>query len=131
MILVVRPGTDESKRETIIEEWYREQLKKAVPQLMEKWEPLVGAKPERFFVQWMKTEWGSCSPRTRSIRLNTELAKKPPECVEYIVVHEMVHLREPTHNARFVALMDELMPQWRLCRQRLNQLPESHEEWGY
>ena len=74
---------------------------------------------------------GKLQPRTRSIRLNTDLAKKPRECLEYIVVHEMVHLLEPTHNARFVALMDRFMPQWRFCREQLNRLPVRHEEWAY
>ena len=91
----------------------------------------MGVKVERFFVQQMKTKWGGCSPLTRSIRLNTDLAKKPRQCIEYIVVHELVHLVEPTHNARFVALMDRLMPQWRFCREQLNRLPVRHEGWGY
>ena len=79
----------------------------------------------------MKTRWGSCNPRAGTIRLNTELAKKPTECLEYIVVHEMVHLLEPTHNARFVALMDQFMPQWRSTQQKLNRLPVRHEDWIY
>jgi predicted metal-dependent hydrolase len=86
---------------------------------------------KRFFVQRMKTKWGSCSPTRASIRLNTDLAKKPRECLEYIVVHEMVHLLEPTHNATFVALMDRFMPQWRFYREKLNRLPVRHEEWAY
>lgn len=88
-------------------------------------------KVERFFVQRMKTKWGSCSPVHRSIRLNTDLAKKPRECLEYIVVHEMVHLLEPTHNSRFLALMDRYMPSWRVIRQALNRLPVRHETWRY
>ena len=131
MLLRVRPGTDEAKRQAIVEEWYREQLKAAVPPLVAKWEPLLGVKVERFFVQRMKTKWGSCSPGTRGIRLNTDLAKKPRECLEYIVVHEMVHLLEPSHNARFVALMDHFMPKWQFRRQVLNRLPVRHESWGY
>jgi hypothetical protein len=103
----------------------------ALPDLLAKWEPIVGVKVERVFVQRMKTKWGSSNPDTDSIRLNTDLAKKPPECLEYIVVHEMVHLLEPTHNARFVALMDRIMQQWRVCREQLNQLPVRHEEWSY
>jgi len=85
----------------------------------------------RFFVQRMKTKWGSCSRSNRSIRLNTELAKKPPECLEYIVVHEMAHLLEPTQNSRFIALMDSLMPNWRFHREMLNRLPVRHETWEY
>jgi predicted metal-dependent hydrolase len=82
-------------------------------------------------VQRMKTKWGSCNGGRRSIRLNTDLAKKPRECLEYIVVHEMVHILEPTHGPRFVALMDRLMPQWRSCREELNRLPVCHEKWTY
>ena len=111
MLLRVRPRTDEDKRQALVEEWYREQLKEAVPPLLARWQPLLGVKVERFFVQRMKTKWGSCNHKARTIRLNTELAKKPAECLEYIVVHEMVHLLEPTHNARFIALMDRFMPQ--------------------
>ncbi len=91
----------------------------------------LGVKVERFFVQRMKTKWGSCNHKARTIRLNTELAKKPAECLEYIVVHEMVHLLEPTHNARFVALMDRAMPKWQHYRQVLNRLPVRHEDWEY
>lgn len=91
----------------------------------------MGVSVERLFVQQMKTKWGSCNPRAGTIRLNTELAKKPKECLEYIVVHEMAHLLEPTHNVRFIAIMDRLMPNWRLRRDQLNQLPVRHEEWAY
>lgn len=131
MVLVVRPGTDENKKQAIVDEWYREQLKEAVPPLLAKWERLMGVKLERFFVRRMKTKWGSCNPASNSIRLNTDLAKKPRECLEYVVVHEMVHLLEPTHNARFVATMDRLMPQWRIYREQLNRLPVRHEQWTY
>ena len=91
----------------------------------------LGVTVERFFVQRMKTKWGSCNPRVASIRLNSELAKKPRECLEYIVVHEMVHLLEPTHNQGFVALMDRFMPKWQFHRDTLNRLPVRHERWGY
>ena len=92
---------------------------------------MVGVNVQRVFVQKMKTKWGSCNPGSRSVRLNTDLAKKPRECLEYIVVHEIVHMLEPTHNAHFVAIMDRLMPQWRVCRLQLNQLPVCHERWSY
>lgn len=131
MRLRVRPGTDEIKKQSIVEAWYREQIKKALPALIAKWEEPMAVKVARFFVQRMKTKWGSCNPATRGIRLNTELAKKPRECLEYIVVHEMTHLLEPTHNARFIALLDRNMPQWRFHRDRLNELPLSHEDWSY
>lgn len=131
MLLQVRPGTDLAKREALVEAWYREQLKQAVPPLLARWQPLMGVHAERFFVQRMKTKWGSCNHRARTIRLNTELAKKPPECLEYIVVHELVHLLEPTHNPRFVALMDRFMPKWQFHREVLNRLPVRREEWDY
>ncbi len=131
MILRVRPGTDEKRRQDIVEEWYRAQLKQAVTPLLTKWEPLIGVKVEQLFVQRMKTKWGSCSPKSRNIRLNTDLAKKPHECLEYILVHEMVHLLEPTHNARFVSLMDSFVPKWQFYREALNRLPVRHEHWDY
>jgi len=131
MLLRVRPGADEKKKQAIMEEWYRQQLKKAAPPLIAKWEPLMGVKVGRFFVQRMKTRWGSCNHGARTIRLDTELAKKPQECLEYIVVHEMAHLLEPTHNARFVALMDQFMPSWQFYRDQLNRFPVSHEDWEY
>jgi predicted metal-dependent hydrolase len=131
MLLRVRPGASDEKKQTIVEEWYREQIKQAVPALIAKWEPIVGVSVKRFFVQRMKTKWGSCNHNSGSIRLNTELAKKPPECLEYIVVHEMVHLLEPTHNHRFTTLMDRFMPKWRFCRAELNRLPVRHENWDF
>ncbi len=78
----------------------------------------------------MKTRWGSCTPARRSVRLNTDLAKKPLACLEYVIVHELLHLLEPTHNSRFVALMDEAMPNWRVIRDELNGLPVRHEAWA-
>jgi predicted metal-dependent hydrolase len=131
LLLRVRPGTtDEMKRE-IAAQWYRNQVRTVAPSLIARWTTVMGVTVERFYVQQMKTKWGSCNHRAETIRLNTELAKKPRECLEYIVVHEMAHLLEPTHNARFIALMDRFMPNWRLRRDHLNQLPVRHEEWGY
>lgn len=131
ILLWVRPGSRNEKKETVLDEWYREQLKAVIPPLIAKWEPLMGVKVRRFFVQRMKTKWGSCNPRSKSIRLNTELAKKPPECLEYIVVHEMAHQLVPTHNSRFISLMDNYMPKWRFYRDELNRLPVRHEDWAY
>ena len=131
IVLRVRPGADRAKRQAILDEWYREQIKKAVPPLVAKWEPLMDVKVARIHVQRMKTKWGSCNAAAGAIRLNTDLAKKPRECLEYLVVHEMAHLREPTHNARFVALMDRFMPKWQSFREALNRLPVRHEHWGY
>lgn len=131
MVLRVRPNTDRQKRRAIVEEWYREQLWGAIPTLVEKWQRIMGVKVRRVFVQRMKTKWGSCNHRAGSIRLNTDLARKPRECLEYILVHEMVHLLEPTHSERFIHLMDQYMPKWQFRREALNSLPLRHEHWGY
>ena len=131
MILTVRSGADAAAKEAVVARWYRVQIRAIALELIAKWEPLLGVSVNRIFVQQMKTRWGSCNPLVRSIRLNTELAKKPRECLEYIVVHEMIHLLEPTHNARFVALMDQFMPNWQFLRQRLNHLPVRHADWKY
>jgi hypothetical protein len=103
----------------------------AVALLIAKWEPKLGVTVARFFVQRMKTRWGTCNSEAHSIRLNTDLVRKPPECLEYIVVHEMCHLIEPTHNDRFVSLMNRFMPRWQVHRDVLNRLPVRHEDWDY
>ncbi len=131
MLLRVRPGASEEKKRTVVEDWYRKQLKKAALPLIGKWEQLLRVNVEKLYVQRMKTKWGGCNSTKGHIRLNTELAKKPPECLEYIVVHEMVHLLEPTHSERFVALLDDQLPQWRHYRDMLNRLPVAHDEWAY
>ena len=131
IILTVRAGTDEATKEAVVAQWYREQIKSVASELIAKWESLLGVSVNRVFVQQMKTRWGSCNPRRRTIRLNTELAKKPMECLEYTIVHEMVHQLEPTHNAHFVALLDRFMPKWQFFRQRLNRLPVRRADWSY
>jgi predicted metal-dependent hydrolase len=131
LILRVRPGTDELKKRVIVEGWYREHLKIVVPPLIAKWEPRLGVKVARVFVQRMKTKWGSCNSRSRNIRLNTDLAKKPRECLEYIIVHEIIHLRERHHNDNFAALMNRFLPQWKLRREELNAAPLAHVRWNY
>lgn len=131
IVLHIPSATSEAKKQAVLERWYRAQLKAAVPAVIAKWEPLMHVKVDRFFVQRMKTKWGSCSRTSGSIRLNTELAKKPKECLEYIVVHEMAHFLEPTHNHRFIGLMDLLMPNWLFLQARLNRLPVRHESWRY
>ncbi len=131
LILRVRPGSDFAMKRELLESWYREQVRIALPALTAKWEPLIALKAERYFVRRMKTKWGSCNPRARTICLNTDLAKKPRECLEYLLVHELVHLLEPTHNARFIALMDRFLPKWQIYRATLNRLPVRHEEWLY
>ena len=113
LVLQVRDASSEGEKITALNAWYREQMKEALPALMAKWEPLMGVTVRGVLVRKMKTLWGSCSPERGTIRLNLELAKKPPECLEYIVVHELAHLLEPTHSQRFIALMDNFMPKWR------------------
>jgi len=129
--LRIRPQTDKQKRQEILDAWNREQLKAALPPLIAKWESLMGVKVGRCFVQKMRTKWGSCNHDSGNIRINMDLAKKPPECLEYIVVHEFAHLLEPTHNQRFAALMDKFMPKWKFFKEQLNRLPVRHEEWNY
>ena len=129
MHLRVRPGTDLEKRRAIVSEFYREQIRAETPPLIAKWGRILGVSVDRLYVQHMKTRWGSCNPRARSIRINTELAKKPKHCLEYIVVHEMVHFLDSRHGERFVSLMDRFMPQWHLHRDDLNRHPLAHEDW--
>lgn len=131
MVLVVRPNANEAKREQIVEDWYREQVKSKASELITRWQPKMGVTVDRLYAQRMKTRWGSCNSQARTIRLNTDLAKKPIECLEYIVVHEMVHIIEPTHNERFQANMNHFMPDWKHRRQILNRLPVRHENWEY
>lgn len=129
--LHVRPGSDVAKRCDLLETWYREQIKTAASKLLSHWQPLMKVEAGRVLVQRMKTKWGSCNPASGLIRLNTDLARKPPACLEYIVVHELVHLLEPTHNAHFQLLMDIYLPHWRQMKSELNSLPVRHEDWGY
>ncbi len=131
MVLTVRPNAEWVKRKEVVEHWYRQLIREALPPLIAKWEPIMGVRVAWCTVRKMKTRWGSCTPRTRRIRINTDLAKKPLECLEYILVHEMAHLLEPTHNKRFVALMDQFLPTWKNCRDELNRLPVRHEDWRY
>jgi predicted metal-dependent hydrolase len=131
MVLNVRPGAGLEKKETVVTEWYREQVAQAVIPLVAKWEPIIGVKANALHIRRMKTLWGSCSPKKRTIRLNTELGKKPPECLEYILVHELVHIVEPSHNAKFVSLMDRFMPHWRHVRDELNRAPLGHVDLEY
>lgn len=129
--LFVRPQTPREKRRSLLNEWYRQQLKHAVPQIIEKYEKMMDVRVCEFGIKLMKTKWGTCNPKAKRIWLNLELAKKPSECLEYIVVHEMVHLLEPSHNARFVSYMDKFMPKWRFYKEELNRLSIRHEDWRY
>jgi predicted metal-dependent hydrolase len=128
--LTVRPGSDPSKRAQVIHAWHKSLLHEVVPPLIRKWEAKLKVSVSGYFLQRMKTKWGSCNPEDRHIRLNTELVKKPQDLLEYIVVHEMAHLLEPTHNDRFIAILDEVYPGWRDARAELNYLPLSAEAWS-
>lgn len=129
--LYVRPNTSIQKRHEIMNEWYRTELKKRVPALIEKWEKRISVSCSEFGIKRMKTKWGTCNTEAKRIWLNLELARKPLICLEYIIVHELTHLLERSHNQRFVSLMDEFMPLWRSHRQTLNELPFSHVDWKY
>jgi predicted metal-dependent hydrolase len=131
MVFQIRPGTDTDKKKELLDGWYRAQVRESIQPLLATWEQRIGVKASGVSVRRMKTKWGSCNPTAKTILLNTDLAKKPRECLEYIVVHELVHLVEPTHNERFTTQMDQHMPKWRSHRQLLNSLPVRHENWGY
>lgn len=128
--LFVRPGSNREKRQEVMHEWHKTLLHDAIPPLIRKWEPILGVTVSRYFLQRMKTKWGSCNHRAGTIRLNTELVKKPRDLLEYVVVHEMLHLIEPTHSDRFLALLDRHYPAWREARAELNELPLAAEEWA-
>ncbi len=129
--LFVRPNTSEVKRQEVIEEWYRNELKRITPKLIAKWEKVIGVQSNEFGIKKMRTKWGTCNIKAKRIWLNLELAKKPLECIEFIIVHELVHLLEGTHNEVFVSYMNEFMPKWRFYREQLNSLPFRHLDWKY
>jgi len=127
--LYVRPGSAVAKRRAVMHAWHKDLLHEAVPSLIEKWERRTGVTVERYFLQRMKTKWGGCNHRAGTIRLNTELVKKPRDLLEYVLVHELLHLIEPTHSERFFELLDRHYPTWREARAELNELPLAAEEW--
>ena len=129
--LYVRPGTPAAKRHNIMTEWYRQELKALIPNLIAKWEARMNVTVEDWQVRRMKTRWGSCNIARKRIWLNLELAQKPLQCLEYIIVHEMVHLLERHHNDRFRAYMDTYLPNWKHLKAELNKLPVSHADWKY
>jgi predicted metal-dependent hydrolase len=129
--LLVRPGADRAAREAVLRRWYRQRLREALPALLAKWQPRVGVEVAEVRIRRMKTRWGSCNAGARRLWLNLELAKKPASCLEYIVVHEMVHVLERQHNTRFRERMDAAMPSWRRYRAELNRAPLAHEDWRY
>lgn len=131
LVLYIKPNTEKDKRKEILNKWYRAQLKETVPKYIAKWEPIIGVSVLDFDIRKMKTKWGTCDIESQRIRLNLELARKPLPCLEYIVVHEMIHLLERNHNKRFISLMDKFLPNWKELREELNWLPVSHRDWNY
>jgi predicted metal-dependent hydrolase len=127
--LFVRFGTSAEKREVVLQRWYREQLLALIPPLLEKWQHQLGVQVVAWGIKKMKTKWGSSNVDARRIWLNLELAKKPPQCLEYVLVHELVHLLERHHNERFLSLLDKFMPQWRQYKEALSKTPLGHEFW--
>lgn len=131
LALYVKTGMDHNSRQRVLDRWYRSQLKARISELLPHWERVIGVKVADWRIKRMKTQWGSCNIEARRVWLNLELAKKAPRCLEYILVHEMVHLLERHHTDRFRALMDQFMPDWRLHRDALNEAPLAHEDWIY
>ena len=129
--LHVRQQITFEQRERLLQRWYRQQLKSLIPPLLGKWQNTLGVQVADWGIKKMKTKWGACSINPHRIWLNLELAKKPVQCLEYIVVHEMVHLLERYHNERFIALMEQHLPTWRVWREMLNHAPLAHENWSY
>lgn len=129
LVLRNRPGDGTDAREHTLAQFYRDQLKTEASPVIRRWESRLGVHTHALFVRQMKTRWGSCNPESGTIRLNTELAKKPRECMEYVIVHELAHLLEATHGKPFIALLDRHLPRWRDTRRFLNRLPVRHEVW--
>jgi predicted metal-dependent hydrolase len=131
LVLYIKPKSTIAQQSTVLNEWYREQLKELITPLIHKWEAAIGVTVNYVGVRQMKTKWGSCNTETKRILLNLELAKKPVKCIEYIITHELIHLLERKHNDRFLSLMNSHMPKWKILREELNQLPVSHIDWVY
>ncbi len=129
--LHIDSNSSSEKRRTTLENWYRQQLKEIVPKYIQKWEAKINVKVKEYAIKKMKTKWGTCNREAGRIWLNLELIKKPILCIEYIIVHEMVHLLERKHNENFILHMDKLMPKWRFYREELNRSPLRHENWSY
>jgi len=130
LILPIDADAPPEKKEALLEQWYRNEVRHKVSELVPSWEEKLGVSVVKIFVQRMKTKWGSCNSGAQTIRLNSELAKKPPTCLEYILVHEMMHIIEATHSENFKYLITRHMPDWPIRRDQLNQLPTRHEEWS-
>lgn len=131
MNIYVRNGVDAEQRDRVLQRWYREQLKALIPTLLDKWQRILGVQISDWGIKKMKTKWGGCNVEVRRIWLNLDLAKKPVQCLEYIIVHELVHLLERRHNDSFNNHMNKVMPQWKHLREELNRGPLGHERWKY
>ena len=131
LVLSIRPGSNKEKRKQVLDKWYREKLKELIPVMIEKWEGILKVNANEFGIKQMKTKWGTCNIDAKRIWLNLELAKKPLHCLEYIIVHELLHLLERHHNERFKNLMDKYIPKWRRYKDELNRFPISHPGWEY
>ncbi|XKK40083.1 M48 family metallopeptidase [Nocardiopsis sp. ARC36] len=131
LMLYAPNGTSAERRRELLDQWYREQLRRVVPDLIAKWMPMMDVSVPRWSIKRMKTKWGSCNRETGHIWFNVELTKKHPDCLEYVVVHEMTHLLERNHGARFTKLMDKFMPNWRSLRDQLNSAPLAQEHWDF
>jgi predicted metal-dependent hydrolase len=129
--LFVRPGTTSEQREAVLHRWYRAQLKMLIPPLLEKWQQIMGVQVAYWGIKRMKTKWGTCNAAARRVWFNLELAKKPEQCIEYVVAHELTHLLERHHNERFTGLLDQYLPNWRALRDELNHSTLSHDHWSY
>lgn len=121
--IVVQLGDNKIAAEKVLEQWYRQQLQSMLPPIVEKWQAVLQVRCAQMQVRKMKTRWGSCTPATARIRINLELVKRAPTCLEYVIVHELLHLLEPAHNRRFYALLDQHLPDWQHSRTQLNALP--------
>lgn len=127
----VPPCSDTAYRNRVLANWYRRQLRSLIPAMLEKWEPVVGIKVDQVKIKQMKTKWGTCNAKAGRIWLNLELVKKPPQCLEYVFVHEMLHFLERHHNENFTTLMSRFFPQWRSVREELNRFVLKDEQWEY
>jgi predicted metal-dependent hydrolase len=131
MELHARRELNAGQRQRALQGWYRQQLKELIPPLLQRWQSKLDVQVNEWAIKKMKTKWGACNVEARRIWLNLELAKKPKRCLEYIIVHELVHLLERHHNDTFTGLMNEFLPQWQQCRNELNGAPLAHENWSY
>lgn len=130
LVLYVAPGADAEQRRAVLDRWYRDQLRVSLPDLISQWEAELAVTVPKWTIRKMKTKWGSCNRENHNVWFNVELAKKHPDCLEYIVVHELTHYFERTHGAGFTALMDKHLPDWRVRRDELNGAPLAEEEWA-